>query len=1365
MTDDLNYKIEFQAQLNQGNTLAQLNALQDAVDHLIQTGQIQAKTWEEIDTVLEQSIARLSDYSVAVTDLGVDEKALAAFVKNSAAALREKNAEQAKSAAMAKEAAAADKAAAKEIETAEKQKADAIRATALEQQRLDDQFTRASTLASRTNYAASKAGGAALSTAITRLPAAIASPSSNAEVAYNRELLALQDKLIAAEDKYTATVHNTTTAFKSQLAAIQEENGVVSGAKMAELQSQLAIAVDRATGAYKGQVAQIQEAGKALQQNAKVARETTAATMNNMGTSSRGGGGASFAALYLQEQFYQRVGKAAAGLAVESIKTSAQYEQSFANVARTTDLHGKDAAGGIEAIRQGLMKLDTQIPMTFDELSKIAAAGNEAGVSAGAILSFTKTVAEYSTVTGTSIDSTTQAFGGLNAILHLNNSEYANLGSAISYVGRMSVASEPEIVAMLNKMASTATQAGMTKQEVVGLAGAMASLKEAPERAQSALQNYNKVLNTALAGGTAHGGIKEWAKVLGMSPEDASQLAQTNATAFMTKFLEKLNSTGSVGKTQIFGDLGLNNARVTEVFSRLSGSIPLVKKLIDDANKSWAKGTDLQNQYAKATDTLMAHFNELKNSVSNLLADLGKSGLQGELKGVVDILLVVVKAIDTFAKQNPKIVTLAMTFGALVGAFLLVRAAMLAVEVTAKAFTFFDAANAVEINGFGSALKALGVQFGILSVKAVPAVTAMEGVGAAAVASGEEVATGAKIAGTGVAVGLDIASAGTLIVFTILAALAAWVMTNWPQALKIAAGAVGWLSDALIFVEKPINFVASLVQGLGAVVAKVAEGIVEAASLMAQAFGDMASVTTLNGIRDGLDQASGSMGKFATNTDYSMGKLDDGRKQIHGAADAMSKYADQLAKADKASQGAAPNTDALKKELADLQKKADDAAKAAGGAAPSLDKLGNSAGGAAEKVYTLADYANDLSSTMSRAFDIQFGPTQANDAIISTFDQMKQNALQAAQAVNTTRDSIAKLRAEMAATQADKMKQEYFLGVASQFGDTLRMGQIQGQIGTDNAALGSDNTQMTADKAQLAADEDKATKSLAGNTAGAAANREALIQLAQKYQDYIAKLAASGMNQKELTAKTEEAKKEFIKQATQLGYNKSAVDKVASAFDNMKRVIAGVPRNITVGVSTNAAITALNEFAAKAKSTASSVKGSLGGISVPTTPTTPSYGDRELAIRAAIRDLSSVHYNNVGQNMEVVAELDRYRSILKSGNFATGGYTGPGGKYEPAGVVHRGEYVVPSQYVNQSTGLPNADALGRIVAGIQPSGNGYASGGFVSGGGMSVVELGPKSLAAVRDVARQEAVAVISANGLASAVNSNNRNTRRRGGG
>lgn len=51
----------------------------------------------------------------------------------------------------------------------------------------------------------------------------------------------------------------------------------------------------------------------------------------------------------------------------------------------------------------------------------------------------------------------------------------------------------------------------------------------------------------------------------------------------------------------------------------------------------------------------------------------------------------------------------------------------------------------------------------------------------------------------------------------------------------------------------------------------------------------------------------------------------------------------------------------------------------------------------------------------------------------------------------------------------------------------------------------------------------------------------------------------------------------------------------------------------------------------------------------------------------------------------------RQEEVLTT-RFATGGYTGRGGKYEPAGIVHKGEYVLPKEAVDQATGLPKVAA-------------------------------------------------------------------------
>lgn len=65
--------------------------------------------------------------------------------------------------------------------------------------------------------------------------------------------------------------------------------------------------------------------------------------------------------------------------------------------------------------------------------------------------------------------------------------------------------------------------------------------------------------------------------------------------------------------------------------------------------------------------------------------------------------------------------------------------------------------------------------------------------------------------------------------------------------------------------------------------------------------------------------------------------------------------------------------------------------------------------------------------------------------------------------------------------------------------------------------------------------------------------------------------------------------------------------------------------------------------------------------------------------------------------------------------FAAGGYTGDGGKYEPKGVVHGGEYVIPQWMVKQNKPLVTALEVSRK--------RGYAEGGSV-GGSISTAQAG-----------------------------------------
>ncbi len=78
----------------------------------------------------------------------------------------------------------------------------------------------------------------------------------------------------------------------------------------------------------------------------------------------------------------------------------------------------------------------------------------------------------------------------------------------------------------------------------------------------------------------------------------------------------------------------------------------------------------------------------------------------------------------------------------------------------------------------------------------------------------------------------------------------------------------------------------------------------------------------------------------------------------------------------------------------------------------------------------------------------------------------------------------------------------------------------------------------------------------------------------------------------------------------------------------------------------------------------------------------------------------------INQMAQIAAQQIAIKLFAGMG-FADGGYTGPGGKYEPAGVVHAGEYVFSQEDVRAAGGPAAMDSLRKGL-------RGYASGGYVA---------------------------------------------------
>jgi TP901 family phage tail tape measure protein len=430
----------------------------------------------------------------------------------------------------------------------------------------------------------------------------------------------------------------------------------------------------------------------------------------------------------------------------------------------------------------------------------------------------------------------------------------------------------------------------------------------------------------------------------------------------------------------------------------------------------------------------------------------------------------------------------------------------------------------------------------------------------------------------------------------------------------------------------------------------------------------------------------------------------------------------------------------------------DEARKSASGAKKEVEEIEEATESA---VRTLLDYASDLEGVFSRAFGIRFGGQSAVDDIAEAWENFTDQ-------VEDARNALEELQATQQDLAADRAIKDYFLSVAESYDDQLRAAKLRAEI-ADLDRESADAARELADAQETAA----GATALTGEGPGARQNRQALLGLVREYQDYITVLAESGAGQDELRAATEDARKEFIKQATELGFAESEVMMYAEAFDDVRTAIDRIPRDVTIDFNADPALQALNELNAKLDQSINKAKelNRQQGVEGPSFQFDAGKFARGAAIAKEIDQKTARLYapgtslsGAVGLGNQITALQEK----LASGNYATGGFTGRGAKMEPAGIVHRGEYVIPKQFVNQSSGLPDPSFLAQLQNGMRSfQVGGFVGGPMAGGDGSVMVELSPYDRKLLENAGNVQ----LRLNGrvVAEATNNSNLNEARRG--
>lgn len=336
-------------------------------------------------------------------------------------------------------------------------------------------------------------------------------------------------------------------------------------------------------------------------------------------------------------------------LSVASVAAAASQERAFADVARTTQMSAQSAE--MRALSNTYKDLSTQISTTYEDLSQIGSLGAQMGISADKLGDFTHAVAGFTTITGTNIDSATEAFGRFfemvdNAGVEADHSgeRYMNFASQVAELGAKSVATESEILTMANSIAASAASAGIGQDAILAYATALSSLGIKQEWARGSLQRIFGSINDAVA--EAGEGMDKFATVLGMTTAEAENLWRTDPSTFFNNLLTSLNNvTDSVERWTIIKNLGFKNTRDIQLLQRLSLNIDLVNESFRNSAEAARNTEFLDSSLETLNATLTETIQRWKNSLANLGASLGGPFL-GIVKKILDGLIVIQNALS-----------------------------------------------------------------------------------------------------------------------------------------------------------------------------------------------------------------------------------------------------------------------------------------------------------------------------------------------------------------------------------------------------------------------------------------------------------------------------------------------------------------------------------------------------------------------------------------------------------------------------------------------------------------------------------------------------------------------------------------------
>lgn len=339
-----------------------------------------------------------------------------------------------------------------------------------------------------------------------------------------------------------------------------------------------------------------------------------------------------------------------------AVQVYADIDQEMASVRKYTGMTEEQ----VRALNDEFKKIDTRT--SREDLNKLAQEAGRLGLqSQEDVLGFVRAANQINVALDDLGDGATLTLSKLTDIfgdkqrLGVEQSLMA-VGSVINELSQNCTASAPYIAEFASRMGGVGKQAGMSIQQIMGLAAVLDSNNQKLEASSTAVSQVLVRMYREPA---------KYAKVAGLDVQKFTALIKKDANAALLEFLEALHKAGGMDVlSPMFKDMGENGARAITALSTLAANIDKVKWEQAEAAKAFEEATSVTKEYEVQNNTVQAQLDKARKGFTEMAATLGEK-LMPVMRYFISSTSAMMRgmsaAIDFFIKYKSEILMLTVT--------------------------------------------------------------------------------------------------------------------------------------------------------------------------------------------------------------------------------------------------------------------------------------------------------------------------------------------------------------------------------------------------------------------------------------------------------------------------------------------------------------------------------------------------------------------------------------------------------------------------------------------------------------------------------------------------------------------------------